>query len=113
MPGSALSSLNRAPRELASAHPSSMELADSIQRAGAVVVDCLGRRQPSQSMQSAAEPMLGRRRGTSKRDEARAAHRFLAVAVCCFVACSAAICMRAGRIAASYLEPVRLLDATP
>ena len=67
----------------------------------------------SQSMQSAAEPMLGRRRGTTKRDEARAAHRFLAVAACCFVACSAAICMRAGRIAASYLEPVRLLDATP
>ena len=100
-----------APRSRGSS--AAMELADGIERAGALVADYLGRRQPSQSMQSAAEPMLGRRRGTSKRDEARAAHRFLAVAVCCFVACSAAICMRAGRIAASYLEPVRLLDATP
>ena len=107
------SSLNWRAIESWRAHPSSMELADGIKRMGAVVVDYLGRRQPSPSMQSAAEPMLERRRGTTKRDEARAAHRFLAVAVCCFVACSAAICMRAGRIAASYLEPVRLLDATP
>ena len=87
-----------------------MEFADRFYRAGANVADRLACRQPSQNMQSAAEPMLGKK---SKKGESRAAHHFLMVTVCCFVACSAAICMRVGRATASYLEPVHLLEVGP
>jgi hypothetical protein len=86
-----------------------MEFADRIYRAGAHVADRLACRQPSQNMQSAAEPMLGKK---SKKGESRSSC-FLMVTVCCFVACSAAICMRAGRVTASYLEPVHLLELSP
>ena len=61
-------------------------------------------------MQSAAEPMLGKKK---PKGESRAAHHFLMVTVCCFVACSALLCMRVGRVTASYLDPVHLLEVSP
>lgn len=87
-----------------------MEFADRIYRAGAHVADRLACRQPSQNMQSAAEPMLGKKK---PKGESRAAHDFLMVTVCCFVACSALLCMRVGRVTASYLDPVHLLEVSP
>ena len=87
-----------------------MEFADRLYRVGADVADRLACRQPSQNMQSAAEPMLGKKK---PKGESRAAHHFLMVTVCCFVACSALLCMRVGRVTASYLDPVHLLEVSP
>ena len=78
-------------------------LVDRIYRAGAHAADRLvSRFQPSQNMQTAAEPLLHNK----TKGESRVAYQLLMVTVCCFVACSWVICMRVGRATASLLEPV-------
>ena len=104
-------------RFMVTASPQS-PLAGRICRAGAYFADHLAGRVPSESMRTAAEPLLrndelkGESRVVGRRNSRQQTAQALVVTSCCFVACSWAICMLVGRATASLLEPLHVSPAT-